>query len=516
MSPFFADWTVFAYSSFSDLKTFAVPDAVSRGLGRPSGQSRKMSKRRCVAGSVGQRLGSEGATTDLVARDIRVSPALQHVHELKEKVRRLEVAESRAKEDIAWYHDAHGGVESVGAPAPGSKHDILAESAQSLECSVHSLRAKLDQASARLRAARDELCSAVNAPASNGHDATATLPDELLFIIFLQLPLPQLGDGRCALVCRRWCTLMASRPIRQHIQHRRWEMYEAGLMKPRTLQGHSNDVTALAVAPDGSLYSGSVDCTVLQWRRGAVVRLLTGHTKAITAIAVAPDNVIVCTASWDTTVLVWRAADGRRLRALCGHTGVVWAVVIDPDHRIYSGSMDKSIRVWCGTSGECLQTLWGHADWVRALAIGPRGTLYSGSYDKRIITWSRSEENGEELCIADEYGGHSGFVEALTMSEDEGKVVSGSADGSVCVWSQPEGALLGMLVGHSHSVKSVVCHGKHLFSASRDGVVCMWTGLPTPFSEEPTARITTPSVVNALVVSQDVLFCGSGSDILQY
>ena len=77
----------------------------------------------------------------------------------------------------------------------------------------------------------------------------------------------------------------------------------------RTLQGHTDWVRAVAVAPDGTIITASDDQTVRLWNpnTGDTIRTLTGHTGGVTAVAVAADGTII-TASDDQTVRIWNPA----------------------------------------------------------------------------------------------------------------------------------------------------------------------------------------------------------------
>src|SRR5204862_1780201 len=86
----------------------------------------------------------------------------------------------------------------------------------------------------------------------------------------------------------------------------------------RTLTGHTGDVTAVAIAPDGTwLATGGWERTVRIWdpATGRERAALTGHTEWMTAVAIAPDGTWLATGGWDRTVRIWDPATGRERAA---------------------------------------------------------------------------------------------------------------------------------------------------------------------------------------------------------
>ena len=109
----------------------------------------------------------------------------------------------------------------------------------------------------------------------------------------------------------------------------------------------------------------------LEW-----LRTLGGHPNSVTALAVLPDGKLA-SGSRDEMVHVWDAASGACLLTLAGHTDSVFALAVLPDGKLASGSNDNTVRVWDAASGACLLTLAGHTSDVVALAVLPDGKLAS-------------------------------------------------------------------------------------------------------------------------------------------
>jgi WD40 repeat protein len=81
----------------------------------------------------------------------------------------------------------------------------------------------------------------------------------------------------------------------------------------RGLFGYGAEVTAVAVAPDGTwVATGSTDHNVRIWdtSTGRLRKALLGHTQDVTGVALAPDGTWLATASWDRTVRIWDISTG--------------------------------------------------------------------------------------------------------------------------------------------------------------------------------------------------------------
>ncbi len=128
-----------------------------------------------------------------------------------------------------------------------------------------------------------------------------------------------------------------------------------------TLTGHTKAVGEVVWSPDGTrLASASDDTTVRIWRAadGALLQTLTGHTDWVRDVAWSLDGTRLASASHDGTVRIWRAADGALRHTLTGHTKAVVEVVWSPDGTwLASASDDATVRLWAPHTGQCCAVL---------------------------------------------------------------------------------------------------------------------------------------------------------------
>ncbi|MCP4591867.1 MAG: hypothetical protein GY842_14115 [bacterium] len=244
----------------------------------------------------------------------------------------------------------------------------------------------------------------------------------------------------------------------------------------RTLTGHTDQVIAVAVTPDGRrAVSASADHTLKVWdlESGEELRTLTGHTFRVWAVAVTPDGRRAVSASYGKILKVWDLESGAELCTLTGHTSNVRAVAVTPDgRRAVSASDDNTLKVWDLESGEELCTLTGHTNRIWAVAVTPDGRrVVSAAYDRTLKVWDL--ESGAELCTLT---GHTSGVRAVAVTPDGQQAISASRDKTLKVWDLEDGKELRTLTGHTSSVNAVAVtsDGRRAISASSDKTLKVW------------------------------------------
>ncbi|KAI8817194.1 WD40-repeat-containing domain protein [Fimicolochytrium jonesii] len=214
-----------------------------------------------------------------------------------------------------------------------------------------------------------------------------------------------------------------------------WSQSDSHPFQPESVfKGHSHFVNALAFIPpsvehpEGLVVSGGSDKTIQVFdprQSSKAIFSLVGHSNNICALTVAPNGDII-SGSWDFTAKVWRNYE---CVTTVQHQQSVWGVLGLADGTYLTASADKSIKRWQGE--KCLKTYAGHTDAVRGLALLSESSFVSCSNDATLRIWSIDGE-----CIG-ELNGHDSFVYTVAVLPS-GEIVSGGEDRSVRVWKGSE------------------------------------------------------------------------------
>jgi WD40 repeat protein len=202
-----------------------------------------------------------------------------------------------------------------------------------------------------------------------------------------------------------------------------------------------------------------------------VTHTLEGHTEQITALAFSCDGNRLASSSWDKTVKTWKLAGNERERTHTGHSGSVNGVVFSPINAslFASASDDRTVKIWhVASEGTALLDLKGHAYDVRGVAFSPDGKLLaSASYDRTVKIWNVT---GACKPLTLESPPDT-WVNSVAFSRDGKHLVSGGGRfaeaGDLRVWDATTGRKIRSLPGHKKAVLSVAFdpEGKRLASA---------------------------------------------------
>lgn len=184
------------------------------------------------------------------------------------------------------------------------------------------------------------------------------------------------------------------------------QLFDLAAGKPAAkLEGHAENVTALAFSPDGAkLYTGSTDKTVRVWSTADGKEQGKIETpQPVAALTVVGDGCKIATGGGDAVIRLWKVTDLSKPAAellekeLTGHSQPVTSLITQPNAptQIVSGSTDGTVRQW-STESSAARTL-NHGGPVVAVAISPDGQrLVSASTNKVAKLWNAT--SGQQIA----------------------------------------------------------------------------------------------------------------------
>ena len=124
------------------------------------------------------------------------------------------------------------------------------------------------------------------------------------------------------------------------------------------------------------------------------------------------------------------------------HQGAVWSCAANA-RAVLSGGTDSTARVWDPGSLDARRVLEGHQAWVLGTALSRDGTVAVTGGARRL----RLCVGPGFRCAAPRALGHRGAVSLVGLVEQGDRVVTGSDDQTLRVWSLGDGRCLSVLPG---------------------------------------------------------------------
>ncbi len=92
----------------------------------------------------------------------------------------------------------------------------------------------------------------------------------------------------------------------------------------------------------------------------------------------------------------------------------------------------------------------------------------------KFVQFEITEESGK--LIKTTIKGYTSWMRCIEQIEEFSKIITGSLDNSIKIWSTESGECLKTLTGHTHSVRRLIITNdkKYLISGSWDSTIRVW------------------------------------------
>ena len=206
-------------------------------------------------------------------------------------------------------------------------------------------------------------------------------------------------------------------------------------------EGHTDEVNVILISKDDKwMYSTGDDGQVIKWDLSASAPsqpiILYKIQGLCYGLDLSYDNDFVATVGQDHFVHYFSLKENEKVKVISDSDfGVTWCVVISSSNNSIAFGDDRSIvYLYSIKSWERLRVYKGHSSRVRCITMTfDEKFIISGGTDHKIFIWDTNEERrGIEL------NGHTDWVKAFIICEDQKTFYSMSDDCSIQPWRIPK------------------------------------------------------------------------------
>jgi ribosomal RNA-processing protein 9 len=202
---------------------------------------------------------------------------------------------------------------------------------------------------------------------------------------------------------------------------------------------HRLTLTCVCISSDIQFaFSGSKCGTIVKWniKDKRKVGSLTYKTHpnllkgGITSLALSTDSKFLVSSDQSFYIQVWDPHTLKHTYTFKGHKDSITGLVFRKNtHDLYSASKDRSVKIWSLDEMAYVETLFGHQTPITSIdALTRERAVTGGGRDSTVRVWKIVEES--QLI----FNGPVGSLDEIKLLDEE-HFVSGSDNGSLCVWS---------------------------------------------------------------------------------
>ena len=208
----------------------------------------------------------------------------------------------------------------------------------------------------------------------------------------------------------------------------------------KVYQGHTDEVNVILISKDETkMYSTGDDGKVIKWdlnTEDGSPTILYDIKRNCYGLDLSADNHFIASVGGDGMAHVYDLEINEKIKTLSGNDfGTTWCVAITYSNTYLAFGNDRAVTfLYSFNSWERVRIFKGHESRVRCMSSTiDEKYLITGGIDHKIFVWDLTEDrNGILMC------GHTDWVKAFIIAEDQKTFYSMSDDCSIQTWRIPK------------------------------------------------------------------------------
>ncbi|KAG9390030.1 Protein kinase domain [Carpediemonas membranifera] len=249
-----------------------------------------------------------------------------------------------------------------------------------------------------------------------------------------------------------------------------WQAMSAPVVRPSTFIPHEGAVQCADMSPDGGLVATCGDGNKfirLFDATGALIRRLYGHVGHSWRLQFSPDGQTLLSASYDGSAMLWNVATGKVVKTL-EHDDTVWYACFSADgSRVATASHDRTLKIW-DSAGTLLKSMKCRGS-VKGVAFSTDDScVVSLCFDGHLTMWS--------LIDSEPVWETESSISIEARFTPCGRAICGCSKNYISLVNAADGELVWSIEAHTASIQGIaITPGGLIVSGSADGTVKIWT-----------------------------------------